>query len=384
MSRPTRSAGFFISRKLRKFDDNQTERKGENEVKTRAFNRHGAVSSWFGIVAIAAAMSLLPLGSAMADEMQDLKTQMKQLREMMQQVQEKMEKLEEKETEKSEDMEEVEDRLDKVELHTATDKISLGVELRTRGESIHYDDLLVAPPQLFQGFFTPVPNGFNGATLRQIQGGMAMMGQAGMVPPPTEGDVDNDIIYTNRFRLNMSARVAENLTFGGCLAAYKVFGDSTEVKVNGGSLGDVTFDGNTSSLPHGDTIHLERVYLNYTKDFGLMPVNFSLGRRPSTDGPPLEYRNYSLEGGSPLATIINWQFDGASLNFGLEDVSGVPGLGFKICYGVGFEGDWGNSYSISTSQPDVDDVHMLGFISTFYDDDLTSVMFGTSPTDSPV
>lgn len=326
-------------------------------------------------MAVVALLALWPLGPAMADEMQDLKQQMQQLQQMMQQVQEKMVQLEKKETEKTAGMDEVGDRLDKVELHTATDKISLGVELRSRAESIHYDDLLAAPPRLFQGFFAPVPNGFNGATLQQIQGGMAMMEQAGMVPPPTSGDVNNDIIYTNRFRLNMSAKVNDSLSFGGRLAAYKVFGDSTEVKVNGGSLGDVTFDGNTSSLPHGDTIHLERAYFNYKHDVGLVPINFSLGRRPSTEGPPLEYRNFSLEGGSPMATIINWQFDGASLNFGLEEVTGIPGFDFKICYGVGFEGDWGNSYSMSGSQADVDDVHMIGFISTLYDDDLTSVMF---------
>ena len=120
----------------------------------------------------------------------------------------------------------------------------------------------------------------------------------------------------------MNAKVNDQLSFSGRLAAYKVFGDSTEVKFNQGSLGDVTLDGNTSSLPHGDTIRLERAYFNYKKDLGRVPTNFSLGRRPSTDGPPLEYLNNSLEGGSPLATIINWQFDGASYNLG-------PGRGHR-------------------------------------------------------
>jgi hypothetical protein len=139
----------------------------------------------------------------------------------------------------------------------------------------------------------------------------------------------------------MNARINPQLTFGGRLAAYKVFGDSTGIKFNQGSLGDVTFDGNTSSLPHGDTIHMERAYFNYKKDLGDVPMNVSLGRRPSTEGPPAEYRNNSLEGGSPLSTIINWQFDGASLSFGLEDVTDIPGAAFKLCYGVGFEGRLG-------------------------------------------
>ena len=85
--------------------------------------------------------------------------------------------------------------------------------------------------------------------------GMAM---AGMVPPLEENDVDNDIIYTNKFHLDMAAKVNSNLSFAGRLAAYKVWGDSTGVKFNQGSLGDVTMDGTTTSLPHGDTIRLER------------------------------------------------------------------------------------------------------------------------------
>jgi len=200
------------------------------------------------------------------------------------------------------------------------------------------------------------------------------MAAAGMIPPTEKYDATNDVILTNKFRLNMKAKVNDQLSFTGRLAAYKVFGDSTGVKVNQGNLGDITLDGNTSSLPHGDTIRLERAYFNYKKDLGPVPTNFSLGRRPSTDGPPLEYLNYSLEGGSPLATIINWQFDGASYSLGLEDVTSIPGAAFKLCYGVGFEGDWGNTYSLGNQQSTVDDVHMFGIIATLFDNDETSAV----------
>ena len=36
-------------------------------------------------------------------------------------------------------------RLNKAEMHTASDKIAFGVELRSRAESIHYEDVLMAP-----------------------------------------------------------------------------------------------------------------------------------------------------------------------------------------------------------------------------------------------
>ncbi len=199
------------------------------------------------------------------------------------------------------------------------------------------------------------------------------MAAAGMVPDPEKTDADNDTIFTTRFRLEMKARLNEHVSFAGRATAYKVWGDSTGVNFNHGSLGDVTLDGNTASLPHGDVIRLERAYFNLKGGLGKVPVNFSLGRRPSTEGPPLEYSMYSLEGGSPLATIINWQFDGASLNFDLEEAIGIPGVAFKLCYGVGFESDWGNSYSLN-SNSDIDDVHLAGFIATLYNDDVTSVV----------
>ena len=293
----------------------------------------------------------------------------------LEEVKSRLDKLEEANEKLAKEKDSLQKRLDKAELHTATDKLSFGVDLRTRADTLHYDDIRVAPSAIINGFFTPADQmGFNGATLQQIQQGMASMAAAGMVPPPDEVDADNDIIYTNRLRLDMRSKVNEHLSFYGRMAAYKAFGDSSGVKFNQGSLGDVTLDGNTSSLPHGDTIRMERAFFNLRNDFGDVPVNLSLGRRPSTEGPPLELRNNSLEGGSPVATLINWQFDGASLTFGLEDTTHIPGAAFKLCYGVGFEGDWGNASSLSSSQPSVDDVHMYGFIADLYNDDMTSVV----------
>ncbi|MFO7714176.1 DUF3373 family protein [Desulfosarcina sp.] len=316
----------------------------------------------------------LPGIVAADDDVKLLKQRLEQMSKEMESVQKKLEDLEKNNQTKEEEIGEIDTRLNQAELHTATDKVSFGVELRTRADTLQYKDIQVAPSSLVGGFFVDYPNGFNNATLPQIQQAIGNMAASGMIPPTEKYDATNDIILTNKFRLNMNAKVNDQLSFTGRLAAYKVFGDSTEVKVNQGSLGDVTLDGNTSSLPHGDTIRLERAYFNYKKDLGRVPTNFSLGRRPSTDGPPLEYLNNSLEGGSPLATIINWQFDGASYNLGLEDVSGIPGAAFKMCYGVGFEGDWGNTYALGNQQPDVDDVHMFGVIATLFDNDSTSAV----------
>lgn len=286
----------------------------------------------------------------------------------------KIEKMEKEGSWVKGDVDELSTRMDNAEMHTATDKLSLGVEFRTQANNIHYNDLRMAPPMMIGAFFTPPPNGFNGATLNQIQSAVGGMIMTGNVPAPTAYDADNDIIYTNKFRLNMKGSVNPYLRFDGRLSAYKVFGDSTGVKFNQGSMGDINFDGTTSSLPNGDILHLERAYFTLSHEYNDVPVSFSLGRRPATDGPPLEYGNYSLVGGSPVATIINWQFDGASLSFGLENVTGIPGASFKICYGVGFESDWGNSTSLNYMTSDIKDVHLLGFISDLYDNGNTSLM----------
>jgi len=308
------------------------------------------------------------------DDVELLKQRLEQMSQEMEAVQKKLEDIERDSQAKEEEIEEMDDRLNKTELHSATDKVSFGVELRTRADTLQYKDIQVAPSSFVGNFFVDYPAGLNNATLPQIQQAIGNMAAAGMIPPTEKYDATNDIILTNKFRLNMNAKVNDQLSFTGRLAAYKVFGDSTGVKVNQGNLGDVTLDGNTSSLPHGDTIRLERAYFNYKKDLGRVPTNFSLGRRPSTDGPPLEYLNNSLEGGSPLATIINWQFDGASYSLGLEEVTSIPGAAFKLCYGVGFEGDWGNTYSLGNQQADVDDVNMFGVIATLFDNDSTSAV----------
>lgn len=312
----------------------------------------------------------------------------------------------------NEKVKELNNRLNKTEIHVATDKISFGLELRSRVDSIHYEDVRVAPSWLMNGFFVSPTNpltssamtiaemnamtpeavmmmmsmmpegftlqdliassGFNGATKNYIQAMMAGLKMAGVAPSPDKYNADNDFIFTNRLRLEMKGKVSSKLTFGGRLAMNKVYGDSSGVKFNTGSFNDIYLDGNTTSIPHGDSLHVERIFFHYKTGTDLVPINVSFGRRPATDGSPLEYKNYSMVGGSPMAPIINWQFDGASLSFGLEEVTSVPGASFKLCWGVGFESDYGNSYSL-TSDNYIDDATFGGFIATIFNDDLTSV-----------
>lgn len=301
----------------------------------------------------------LPAG-VLANETDSLKQQIKGLKEVV---------------------EELDERLNKAEMHTATDKVAFGFELKTTAWSTQYKDTIRAPESLTQMFFmpynagSPMTGGFNGATQAQINQMMAGMTAMDMVPAAEKYDADNDIMFTTKFRMNMKAKVNSNLSFTGRLSAYKAWGDSAGVNFNNnGSMDNISLDGTSASKPGGDTIHLERAYFNYKNSISSIPYNFSLGRRPSTDGPPLEYAANNLEGGSPFGSVINWQFDGASLSFALEDATGIPGSSFKLCYGMGFESDYGNQAS-NTGNDQLKDVHLMGFITSLYNNDVTGVSF---------
>ena len=113
-----------------------------------------------------------------ADEVEQLKQRLEQMNKEMQSVQQKLDDLEKQSQAKEETMEELDDRLNKTELHTATDKVAFGIEFRTRGRlACTTTDIQMAPASLTNMFFADYPAGFNGATLAQAQAAMA-----GMVP----------------------------------------------------------------------------------------------------------------------------------------------------------------------------------------------------------
>jgi len=187
--------------------------------------------------------------------------------------------------------------------------------------------------------------------------------------------VKNNALFTSRLRLDLKAKPTPSLSFVGRLSAAKVFGDSTGVKWFNGSPNAVTMDGNVSSVGSDSALRVERAFFTYFGDMGEVPYHFSLGRRPALGGAPAEFSTASMVGGSPMAHGINWQFDGASLGFGLNNVTGIPGANFKLCWGVGFESGIGsgNSYSMSYSS-DVDDMQFAGWIANLYESENTKIV----------
>jgi hypothetical protein len=149
----------------------------------------------------------------------------------------------------------------------------------------------------------------------------------------------NDTLFTNRFRLGMKIKVAENLTFDGRLAMYKSWGNQSNPTSNGpyymNSFSEM--DGQTTRQPSDSDLRVDRAYINWT-NIADLPIWFSIGRRPTTDGPPEHIR---LGTGKRMATPIsfmNYAFDGLSLGMVFDNPFDFMGYSkIRFCYGRGFE-----------------------------------------------
>jgi len=186
----------------------------------------------------------------------------------------------------------------------------------------------------------------------------------GMLMPATYVpgyDADNSILYTNRLRLRMDSDLGDNISFSGRLSMYKVFGDSTGVQVFNGQPTSLNVDGTTTGVPNSDIVRVERAYFNWS-NIGGLPFYLSIGRRPSTGGAPLNFRQDEPRGGTPLGSVIDYQFDGITAGYHINDYSTV-----RLCYGVGYESGFGNGDLLKLPADRLDDASFLGVNWDIYD-----------------
>src|SRR5664280_3848 len=289
------------------------------------------------------------------------------------------------------DIQELENRLDKVERTCAMDRIRFSGDFRFEAHSIqasipdHYDGMMLQNGLVntifYYGATGQLPsspsavNQFigqhyadylyftNNLTFNQLKGYMGMFPAAmqqqlmGSLMPGAfvKGyDVNNSMMYTSRLRLSMSADVAENVSFGGRLAMYKVWGDSTGVQVFNGQANTFNIDGTTTTVPNSDILRVERAYFDW-KDVGGLPMYISIGRRPSTGGPPMNLRQDELRGGTPMGSLIDFQFDGITIGYHLFEQSTL-----RLCYGRGYESGFGNGEVLQQPADRLKDADFLG------------------------
>ena len=160
-------------------------------------------------------------------------------------------------------------------------------------------------------------------------------------PQPT-ADYDNNTMFTNRFRLNMRVNATENIEFKTRLAMYKAWGmqnNPVDYTLNGGTAYLSTFgmDGAATRQPDDSVLRVDRAFVNWN-NIGGQPIWFSIGRRPTSDGPPAHIRLGTDERMATPISFMDYPFDGLSLGYAYSDLFGLGGTGrVRFCYGRGFE-----------------------------------------------
>ena len=187
------------------------------------------------------------------------------------------------------------------------------------------------------------------------------------------GDKKNNTgLFSNRLWLGMGYAPTDTMLFKGQLSMNKAFGASYGQRATG--MGYDTFDWIVNEALTDGTVRVREAFWLWTPTVGGFPTTFSVGRRPATNGFLGNLREDDKNAKSPLAHVINMEFDGASASIKLDEY--VPGMSFKICLGRGLTdaAAWANSTGMNYIENGaLDTSDMLGFIFVPYDDGQYSV-----------
>ncbi len=308
-----------------------------------------------------------------------------------------------------EELDDLSDRLEAPERHSALDRISFTGDFRNTVDSLHYQDVTWNPgikvdyddfgakamdPLNSAGFNTQLSDAggnlltnADGTPLTPLSkmmianpslaaafmaGDLSGVGPFAMSAGPRTSDINNDLMYTTRLRLNMKADIAKNMNFDGRLTMYKAWGDSSGSRVFD-SWDAFAMDGTSSGRPSGDLIHVERAFFNW-KDIAGSDFYLSIGRRPSTYGPPTNYRENEMRGGTPSGHLVNFNFDGLTIGYHIGKLTGIEGQTIRFCYGQGFESEYGNGTLFNDDiTANLEDTHLGGFNIDVYNNGSTLV-----------
>ncbi len=224
-------------------------------------------------------------------------------------------------------------------------------------------DSLKAETQAYVNFQDPGFQGWIGG----VMGGTVNP----MTTPPPASSFEaarkdkNETVYTNRFGLNLKAKVMQNVTFNGRLLMYKDFGSQTGDATLNGYFADRSqlMDGTAGHVPGDGQLTVDQAYVTINNILN-QPIWFSVGRRPSTNGLPTHLRlNNDRPGvGGVAGILVDYAYDGMTLGYA-PDIDAMPGAYAKLCYGRGFQ----KSYSNTTDT--VKNMDMAGVVVVPYDTD---------------
>lgn len=221
-----------------------------------------------------------------------------------------------------EDVNNIYDTLDQVETKTLKDRINFGGEYRLRYDSFKYEDLRVSSTD----------------------------GQ-----PPEDLETEHkDNMWTNRFRLNMDANISKSLKFHGRMAVYHAWGDHD-------TIGSTNFynDGNAVHALGDDGLKLDRFYIDWIPQGFPLPIAITVGRHPSTEGPPVEFKENRKRQSTYPALIFDGEADGIVATLGLESWTGLKSAGLRVAYGKVYHSDDNNTDNSIIDHGDTKDSNIL-------------------------
>lgn len=147
------------------------------------------------------------------------------------------------------------------------------------------------------------------------------------------GAGESNGVFTNRLWIKMAYAPTKNIAFYSTLSYYKIYGQVAQPHPGLDQM-DWIVNGTAGST---NNLRIKEAYWLYKNDtfMGMdIPWTASVGRRPSTDGLLVNYRD-DQKAKSAIGHNINMEFDGASINYVLENVTDVPGMSLKFCFGRG-------------------------------------------------
>jgi hypothetical protein len=194
-----------------------------------------------------------------------------------------------------------------------------------------------------------------------------MVGNPVITPATT---VKNETLYTNRFGLDITAKVMKDVTFHSRLVMYKEFGSQANDASRGTYFADRigVFDGTLGHVPSDGEVAVDQVYMTVNNILG-QPIWFSIGRRPSTGGIPTHLRQDNEKPGvsGVSGLLVDYAYDGLTLGYA-PDIDALPGAYAKFCYGRGYQRGFHSGLP-----GDVKNMDMMGFVVVPYDTDPFSI-----------
>ena len=274
----------------------------------------------------------------------------KQLLKKLEQLEKRVETLEKETPEKinkvekqvkkvKEDMNDVYDTMDEVETKTLRDRVNISGEIRTRVDNYRID-----AGQRFDY------KAYSNDMMK------AMMGIPGFDKTGAKyfhkEKIKNNNAWSNRLRLNLDADIMKNLKFHGRMTMYKNWSDSDKIAVYA--------DPNRSKTPSDTAVRFERAYIDWIIPNKFVPIAVTIGRQPSSEGPPFEFKENKKRLATYPALLFDGEADGVVITLGLEKWTGIKNNAFRFAYGEGYQSD-DDFTPYYDERGGLDDLNVLGF-----------------------